>query len=223
MSFDKSYASKDPVTKYCTENSLRLHPLQKKLQEETLSKRRDAMMVGAPEVVQLNCNLMKAINAKKVLDIGVFTGYSAFSAALTIPNDGIVVACDISDKAYKEIGEKYVNEAGVAHKIHFPVEPASKTLDDLIAKGESGTFDFAFIDADKPGYDTYYEKCLILMRPGGIIAFDNTIWSGQVLNPKPGDDDTQALVNIVKKVHKDTRVNCSMLREGDGLLLAFKL
>jgi len=221
MANTKSYSSADPVTKYCATHSLRLHPLQQKLLDETLTLPM-GRMIGAPEVVQFNCNLMRSIRAKRVLDIGVFTGFSAISAALALPDDGRVYACDITDKWFKEHGEKYAIEAKVQHKILMKVAPAADTLQGLISNGEKGTFDFAFIDADKDGYDTYYEKSLELLRPGGIIAFDNVLWSEKVLKEEIQDEDTKALRAIVRKVHKDTRVECSFLREGDGLMLAFK-
>nr|XP_034994449.1 catechol O-methyltransferase domain-containing protein 1 [Zootoca vivipara] len=179
------------------------------------------MMVSIDQA-QLMANLARLIKAKKVIEVGVFTGYNALNMALVIPEDGRVVACDISED-YANIGKPVWKEAGVDHKIDLRINPASQTLDELLENGEAGTFDFAFIDANKDGYDGYYEKCLKLVRKGGIIAIDNVLWSGRVLKPAKDDLDGQHLHQLNKKIFRDPRVNISMLSIGDGVTLAFKL
>merc|ERR1712212_16436 len=176
----KSYKNPDPLVKYCVDHSLRLTDVQKRLNEVTLQHSR-GMMLGAPEVLQLNANLMQVIGAKKVLDIGVFTGASSLSAALALPPGGKVHALDVSEE-YTSIGKPYWEEAGVSNKIHLHIAPATETLQKFIDDGQAGTFDFAFIDADKTGYDQYYEQCLVLLRVGGIIAFDNTLLNKAVID-----------------------------------------
>ncbi|XP_068218446.1 probable caffeoyl-CoA O-methyltransferase 2 [Palaemon carinicauda] len=220
MSIFKSYNNKDPLVVYTVQHSLRQTDVQKRLDEVTLKHKRSAML-GAPEVLQLNANLMQVIGAKKVLDVGVFTGASSLSAALALPADGEVHALDISEE-YTNIGKPFWEEAGVAKKIHLHIAPAGETLQRFINEGQVGAFDFAFIDADKVGYDNYYECCLKLIRPGGIIAFDNTLWDGNVINPEDQSADTVALRKLNAKLKDDQRINISFLNFGDGLTLCFK-
>lgn len=165
--------------------------------------------------------LVRLMNAKKTLDIGVFTGYSALSVALALPEDGKIVACDVNEKDCV-IARSYWQKANVAHKIDLRIAPALDTLDSLIADGEFGTFDFAFIDADKSNYDSYYEKSLQLIRPGGLIAIDNVLWYGRVADPKMQDKRTKRIRALNEKVRDDKRVIMSLLPIGDGLLLALK-
>lgn len=216
----KMYNSNDPNIAYACANSLRLHPAQEKLMELTLKGPMSGMM-GSPDEIQLLQNLVRCIGAKKTLDIGVFTGYSALGIALGLPDDGKVVACDIDDE-YPSKGKPFWQEAGVAHKIDLRIAPAVDTLKELIANGEAETFDFAFIDADKENYDSYYELCLKLIRKNGIIAIDNMLWSGKVYKPEVTDTSTVALRELGKKVHADDRVFVSFLVVGDGTVLAFK-
>ncbi|KAK0131857.1 Catechol O-methyltransferase domain-containing protein 1 [Merluccius polli] len=151
----------------------------------------------------------------------MYTGYNALNMALSIPENGTVVACEIEND-YVEIARPFFKEAGVESKIDVRIQPAMQTLDELIAAGEAGTFDFAFIDADKLNYDGYYERSLQLVRKGGIVAIDNVLWSGKVVNPAADDLVSQALDALNKKLHKDERIDLSMLTVGDGLTLAFK-
>lgn len=215
----KSFISEDPLVKYTVDHSLRLTDVQKRLNEATF-KISESKMLGAPEVLQLNANLMQAIGAKKVLDVGVFTGASSLAAALALPPGGEVHALDVSEE-FTNIGKPFWAEAGVADKIRLHIAPASQTLQRLIDEGHTGTFDFAFIDADKPGYDDYYEKCLVLLRRGGIISFDNTLQSGRVIDPDNQMPDTLAIKKLNKKLRDDQRINLSFLKIADGLTLCF--
>jgi predicted O-methyltransferase YrrM len=217
----KLYGSKDAAVLYAAKHSLRLHPAQQKLIDVTLQQPM-ASMLGSADQLNLLQNLCRTINAKKTLDIGTFTGYSALSIALALPDDGKVTACDI-DEQFVNIGQPFWKEAGVEKKIKFVKGPAIETLQKLLDNGEAETFDFAFIDADKLNYDNYYELCLKLVRKGGIIAIDNLIWSGDVYDPTKNDSTTRALRAIAVKVHADPRVHVSLLALGDGTLLAFKI
>jgi predicted O-methyltransferase YrrM len=175
---NKTFTLSDPLYRYLLGISLRDDPLRARLREETA---RDDMarMQSAPEQGQLMALLVKLIGARKALEIGVYTGYSALCVAGALPAGGKLVACDINE-TWTAVAQRYWKEAGLSGKIELRLAPALETLDDLIASGESGSFDFAFIDADKENYGGYYERTLTLLRPGGLIAVDNTLWSGQV-------------------------------------------
>lgn len=190
------------------------------LRQET-AERSQARMQISPEQGQFMALLVQLIGAKKTLEIGVFTGYSALAVAMALPADGQIVACDVSEE-FTAIALPYWQKANVASKIDLRIAPALDTLNALIASGESGTFDFAFIDADKSNYDSYYEKSLQLIRPGGLIAVDNTLWYGRVADPEVQDNSTQKIRALNEKVRDDERVTMSLVPIGDGLLLATK-
>jgi predicted O-methyltransferase YrrM len=166
-------------------------------------------------------SLIQLMGAKKALEVGVFTGYSSLCIALALPDDGKLVACDVSEE-YTLIARKYWQLAGVAYKVDLQIAPALETLDRLIAKGQTNHFDFAFIDADKSNYSNYYERTLQLVRPGGLIAIDNVLWSGQVADPTVQDNRTNHIRELNQKLHHDDRVSVSLLPIADGLMLAVK-
>ena len=209
----------DALYAYLLSHSLREHPAQTALREATRKHRHAGMQIG-PDQGQFMALLVRLIGAKRTLEIGVFTGYSALTVALALPDDGYVLACDVSEE-YTRIGRPYWQQAGVAAKIDLRLAPARDTLDARIAAGEAGTFDFAFIDADKTGYDDYFERCLTLVRDGGLIAIDNVLWSGSVAAPAT-TDDTAALQALNDKLHHDERIDLALLPIGDGLTLARK-
>lgn len=185
------------------------------------AKHPQARMQISPEQGQFMALLIQLIGAKKTLEIGVFTGYSALAVAIALPTEGRVIACDVSEE-FGAIARSYWQKANVAHKIDLRIAPALDTLNSLIAAGESGSFDFAFIDADKSNYDSYYEKSLQLIRPGGLIAVDNTLWYGRVADPEVQDNRTKCIRALNEKVQGDERVTMSLVPIGDGLLLAVK-
>ena len=209
----------DTLYQYLLDHSLREHPEQTALREVTRKHPRGRMQIS-PEQGQFMTLLIKLIGARRTIEVGTFTGYSALTVALALPADGKVLACDISDE-YTAVGKPYWQRAGVASKIDLVIAPATETLDARLAGGEAGHYDFAFIDADKTGYDDYYERCLRLVRPGGLIAIDNTLWGGDVARPAE-DDDTRALQALNDKLHRDERIDIAMLPIGDGLTLARK-
>jgi caffeoyl-CoA O-methyltransferase len=175
----------------------------------------------APEQGQFMALLIQLLGATKSLEIGVFTGYSSLVIALALPANGKIVACDLSEE-YTRVARRYWQLAGVADKIELRLAPALDTLDQLLADDQAETFDFAFIDADKVNYDGYYERSLQLVRPGGLIAIDNVLWSGRVANPLDQDDSTLALRALNSKLHHDERVTLSLVPIADGLTLALK-
>jgi caffeoyl-CoA O-methyltransferase len=207
----------DTLYQYLLDHSLREHPEQAALREATRTHPRAGMQIS-PEQGQFMTLLVKLIGATRTLEIGTFTGYSALTVALALPPGGSILACDISDE-YTSIGKPYWQRAGVADRIELVIAPAVRTLDARLAAGEAGGYDFAFIDADKERYDDYYERCLQLVRQGGLIAFDNTLWGGDVARPAI-DADTRALQVLNDKLHRDERIDMAMLPIGDGLTLA---
>ncbi|MEM7126017.1 MAG: class I SAM-dependent methyltransferase [Chloroflexota bacterium] len=210
----------DTLYEYILNNSLRDSDILRRLREETSRDREGDMQVG-PEQGQFLGLLVTLLQAKRTIEVGVFTGYSTLCTALALPEDGQLIACDVSD-VWTSVGQRYWQEAGVAHKIELHLAPAAETLEGMLEQDEAGKFDFAFIDADKTGYDTYYEQCLKLIRSGGLIAIDNVLWGGAVANSARQDSDTQALRELNAKLHKDERIHLSLLPIGDGVTLAVK-
>ncbi|HEY2254068.1 MAG TPA: class I SAM-dependent methyltransferase [Variovorax sp.] len=209
----------EALYRYLMDQSLREHPAQVALRAATASHPHAGMQIG-PDQGQFMALLVKLIGARRTLEVGVFTGYSALTVALALPDDGRLLACDISDE-YTRVGRPYWEQAGVAHKIELRLAPARETLDAQLASGAAGQYDFAFIDADKSGYDAYYERCLLLLRQGGLVAIDNTLWGGSVARPSQ-DADTVALQRLNTKLRDDPRIDLSLLPIGDGLTLARK-
>ncbi|OUL36688.1 SAM-dependent methyltransferase [Nostoc sp. T09] len=205
---------------YLLSVSLRESEILQKLRQETATHPQGTMQIS-PEQGQFMRLLIQLIGAKKTLEVGVFTGYSSLSVALALPADGKIIACDVSEE-FTAIARRYWQQAGVADKIDLRLAPALETLDELLAKGQAETFDFAFIDADKENYDGYYERSLQLIRPGGLIAIDNVLWSGRIADPQIQDESTQAIRALNQKLRDDERVTLSLIPIGDGLTLALK-
>lgn len=217
----KSLALSESLYNYILSSSLRESAILKNLREETAQLPMSRMQI-APEQGQFMALLVKLIGAKKTLEVGVFTGYSALVTALALPDDGKIIACD-KDERYTNMAKPYWEKAKVSHKIDLRIAPAQLTLQQLIADGQENSFDFAFIDADKRSYPIYYEQVLKLVRPGGLIAIDNVLWSGRVADLNNTDKRTIAIREFNQKLHQDKRVDISLVPISDGLTLAMKL
>src|SRR5690625_400340 len=214
-----------PLIDYLISVSLREEPLLRELREETARSGRQGMQI-APHQGQFMRLLAELLGVKRGIEVGTFTGYSALCTALAMPADGKLICCDISHE-WTAIARDYWERAGVAERIELRLAPASETLDLLLAEGASGTFDWLFIDADKSSYDTYYEKGLALLRPGGLLLIDNVLWGGDIVHDSSSldpekDRDTLALQAFNRKLHEDQRVFLSLVPIGDGLTLARK-
>lgn len=210
----------DRIYDYILDNTLREPDVLKRLRVVTGDLEHADMQIS-PEQGQFMALLVELLGARRTLDIGVFTGYSALVVALVLPPDGEVIACDKS-KDWTDIARSYWLEAGVDYKIDLRLGPALETLDGLLADGQVGAFDFAFIDADKTGYDDYYERCLQLLRPGGLIALDNALGGGRVADPNVNNPASIAVRKLNIKIRDDDRVTSSLVPIGDGLVLALK-
>jgi caffeoyl-CoA O-methyltransferase len=210
----------EEISDYLLSVSLREPPLLRRLREETANHPKANFQIP-PEHGQFMALMMQLTGARRTIEVGVFTGYSSLSVALALPADGSIVACDISEE-FTSIARRYWKEAGVDRMIDLRVKPAMETLNELLAQGLGGTFDFAFIDADKTNYEGYYERALQLLRTGGLIMVDNVLWSGRVLDASDQTADTVALRAFNKKLHADSRVSLSMIPLGDGVTLALK-
>jgi predicted O-methyltransferase YrrM len=208
----------DRLYDYLLRHSLREPEALARLRAETASHPHVNMQI-APEQGQFMQMLVRLSNARRAIEVGVFTGYSSLAVALALPDDGYLLACDVSEE-YTAIARRHWQAAGVARKIELVLAPARETLDARLAADEAGTYDFAFIDADKTGYLGYYERLMRLIRPGGLIVVDNTLWSGDVANPANRDPDTVALREFNDRLLADPRIDLSLLPLGDGLTLA---
>ncbi len=191
-----------------------------RLREETSRLEVASMQIGQDQGRFMTL-LLRCLGAQRTIEVGVFTGYSTLITALALPNTGHIVACDIN-RQWTEIALRYWREAGVADKIDLRIGPATDTLDAMLAGGDGESYDFAFIDADKPGYDGYYERSLELLRPGGVIAVDNALWGGSVANLAKNSEDTQAIRALNEKISRDPRVEAYLAPVGDGVHLAWK-
>ena len=218
---NKTLSLSNALYAYLVEHSVREPEILQRLRAET-ARDSMSMMQISPEQGQFMQLLVRLMGAKNCLEVGVFTGYSSLAVALVLPANGHIVACDVSEK-WTRIARKYWIEAGVAAKIDLRIAPALATLDELITSGNAGSFDFAFIDADKINYLAYYERALTLVRSGGLIAVDNTLWGGQVIDKKSKSVETQAIRQFNDQLSSDSRVHISLLPIGDGLTLALKL
>ncbi len=210
----------DSLEAYIRRVSLREPEILRRLREETADMEYAGMQIS-PEQGQFMGLLAQLVGARRYLEIGVFTGYSTLAVALAMPPDGRVIACDKSE-SWTSVARRYWQEAGIADRIELRLGDGRKTLDGLIAAGAGASFDFAFIDADKENYDAYYERVLTLLRPGGVVAIDNVLWSGKVADKTARDDETKALRALNAKLHDDRRVTICLLPLGDGLTLARK-
>lgn len=210
----------DALYSYLLEVSLRETPLQLRLREETAALSVAQWQI-APEQGQFMAMLVQLTGARRLLEVGTFTGYSALSMAQAMPEEGQLLCCDI-DEQYTSIARRYWEEAGVAARIHLRLAPALETLGALVREGRADSFDLIFIDADKTNYPAYLEHALVLARPGGVILFDNTLWSGRVLEARPESADTRAIQSLNRRLKLDQRVDISLLPLGDGLTLCRK-
>lgn len=215
---NKTMGLSDDLEAYVREVGAREPDVLARLREETAAIPQHGMQI-APEEGAFLAMLVELTGARRCLEVGTFTGYSSTAVALALPDDGRLVCCDVSEE-WTAMARRYWDSAGVAGKITLHVAPAAETLDRLLADGEEDSYDFAFVDADKTGYDTYYERLLRLVRPGGLIAIDNTLWSGRVLDASDADEDTVALRTLNLKLARDERVSLCMLPLADGVTLA---
>jgi predicted O-methyltransferase YrrM len=208
----------DELTAYVLEVGTREPEVLGRLREETASLPERGMQI-APEQGALLAMLVELTGARRCVEVGTFTGYSSTAVALALPDDGRLVCCDVSEE-WTDMARRYWADAGVADKIDLRIAPATETLDALLDDGGEATYDFAFVDADKTGYDAYYERLLRLVRPGGLIAIDNVLWGGRVVEDDPDDDSTRALQALNRKIATDERVSLCLLPIADGVTLA---
>lgn len=209
-----------PLYQYLLDVSLREDPVLAELRAVTAELPERNMQI-APEQGQFMAMLARLIAARRYIEVGTFTGYSTLAVAQAMPDDAEIIACDVS-REWTDIAQRYWRQAGVADRIRLVLQPALDTLDELIVQGRIGQFDLAFIDADKTGYVDYFERCLRLVRPGGLILVDNTLWGGSVVDPEKHDEDTEAIRSFNRHVHDRAEVNLSLIPIGDGLSLLHK-
>ena len=216
----KTITVTEAISHYLLDVTVSEPAVLRELREETL-RLPGANMQIAPEQGQFMRLLVSLIGASRCIEVGVYTGYSSISVGLALPSNGLLVACDV-DAETTAVARRYWEKAGIADRIRLELRPAAETLRQLIESNQAGSFDFAFVDADKEGYDGYYEQCLMLLRPGGLIAVDNALWDGNVADPLANDPSTRAIKALNRKVALDERVTSSLVPIGDGVLLARK-
>jgi len=217
----KNWANIDgPLTDYVDANWLRESPLKRRLRDETAKMPRAGMQISAHQGQQIGL-LAHVIGVRRAVEVGTFTGYSSLCIAEALPADGKLWCCDVSEE-WTGIARRYWKEAGLADRIELTIAPATKTLDWLLAQGLTGQLDLAFIDANKEDYDAYYERCLKLVRRGGLILVDNVLWSGTVADPSKQDADTVAIRALNAKLKADQRVDLALFAVGDGMTCALK-
>ena len=215
---NKTIGISDELAAYVVKVGTREPDVLARLREETAALPQHGMQI-APEEGAFLAMLVELTGAHRCIEIGTFTGYSSVAVALALPESGQLVCCDVSEE-WTSLARRYWDEAGVASKIDLRIAPATETLDQLLADGQEATYDFAFVDADKAGYDGYYERLLRLLRPGGLIAFDNTLWGGKVLDQSADDADTRAIAALNTKLVGDERITLCLLPVADGVTLA---
>lgn len=208
----------DALGEYLVRTSVREPETMARLREET-ARLPGARMQISPEQGAFMGWLVGLMGARRAIEIGTYTGYSAMAVARAMPEGGRLLCCDV-EKGYTDIAQRYWRAAGLDDRIELRLAPAVETLDALIARGGAGSYDLAFIDADKESYDAYYERCLVLLRPNGVVLVDNVLWSGKVADPTAGDESTKAIRALNEKVFADARVDACMVPIGDGLTLA---
>jgi predicted O-methyltransferase YrrM len=215
----RRYAMSERIEDYVAAQARESDAAQR-LRAATAKLPQAGMQIG-PDQAAFLAVLVRSSGARRCIEIGTFTGYSALAIAAALPNDGRLVCCDISEE-WTAIARKYWSSAGVSGRIDLRIAPALDTLKTMLARGEAGHYDFAFIDADKSGYDAYYETCLKLLKPGGLVVLDNMLWSGRVADPDHHDADTDAIRALNAKIRADNRVDAALLTIGDGVMLARK-
>jgi predicted O-methyltransferase YrrM len=215
---NKTMGISDDLAAYVVEVGTREPDVLARLREETAAIPQHNMQI-APEQGAFLALLVELIGARRCIEVGTFTGYSSTAVALALPEDGQIICCDVSEE-WTSLARKYWAEAGVTGKVDLRIAPAAETLDQLLAGGQESMYDFAFVDADKAGYDAYYERLLRLVRPGGLIVFDNMLWGGDVLDTDPSDEDTKALQALNAKLAHDERITLCLLPVADGVTLA---
>ncbi len=217
---NQSIGLSDELHDYLLDVSLREPEVMQRLRAETADHPRSKMQI-APEQAQFLQFLVRLIGARRTLEVGVFTGYSSLAVAMELPPTGTLVACDVSEE-YTQVARRYWEKAGVTDRVDLRIAPAEETLTALLEDSQEGTFDFAFIDADKTNYDTYYEQSLQLLRPGGVIALDNIFRGGRVADPEVEDESVRAIQRLNEKLHNDERIDLCVLPLADGVTLAMK-
>ncbi|MCW8194808.1 methyltransferase domain-containing protein [Proteobacteria bacterium 005FR1] len=208
------------VYDYLLQVSLRDDPLLRELREET-ARDEAARMQISPEQGQLLALLVKLTGSRRIIEVGTYTGYSSLVMARALPRDGYLLCCDINQH-WTDVARRYWERGGVAERIELQLAPASETLQSLLDRGQQRSFDLAFIDADKENYDTYYEQCLRLLRPNGLIVLDNMLWYGKVADPSVNDPDTNSIRQLNRKLKDDARIDLSLIPVADGIALARK-